>query len=197
MLANSKAISTNLGALGLDLHSSSPEPVNLFGAQSSLRGAHKQSFGGHGPRMPHCGAGPALMSTRGWFQRSGSSSFDFLLAESDSVERSDHNVLQGSLHFVFSFQLFFSSTDTFRLQRWSPRGHILKSLASKLQILENCSVLGSRTAVFLEFLKFCRSFFVKKNLFFWRFFDFIFLRTPEKKFGRPYYYFFFGEHLRL
>ena len=32
------------------------------------------------------------------------------------------------LHFVFSFQLFFSSTDTFRLQRWSPRGHILKSI---------------------------------------------------------------------
>ena len=37
--------------LGLDLHSSSPEPVNFFGAQSSLAGAqfsfggHKQSFG--------------------------------------------------------------------------------------------------------------------------------------------------------
>ena len=78
------------------------------------------------------------------------------------------------VHFVFSFQLFFSSTDTFRLQWWSPRGHILKSLASKLQVLENCPVLSSRTAVFLESLKFCRSFF-------WRFFDFVFLRTPEKK----------------
>ena len=51
-------------------------------------------------------------------------------------------------------------------QRWSsrgrpwprgrPRGHILKSLAlaSKPQVLENCIVLGSRTALFLEQLKF-------------------------------------------
>ena len=43
-------------------------------------------------------------------------------------------------------------------QRWStrgrarPRGHILKSLAlaSKPQVLENCLVLGSRTALFLN-----------------------------------------------
>ena len=42
-------------------------------------------------------------------------------------------------------------------QRWSPRGHILKSLAlaSKPQVLENCPVLGSRTALFFEPLKFC------------------------------------------
>ena len=57
--------------------------------------------------MPPRGAGPALMGTRGWFQRSGSSSFEFLLAESDSVERSDHNVLQGTICFqlpsVFQF----------------------------------------------------------------------------------------------
>ena len=33
-------------------------------------------------------------------------------------------------------------------QRWSPRGHILKSLASKPHVLENCPVLGSRTARF-------------------------------------------------
>ena len=46
--------------------------------------------------MPPRGAGPALMGTRGWFQRFGSSSFEFLLAESDSVERSDNNVLQGT-----------------------------------------------------------------------------------------------------
>ena len=98
------------------------------------------------------------------------------------------------VHFVFSFQLFFSSPDTFRLQRWSPRGHILKSLASKLQVLENCSVLGSRTAVFLESLKFCRSFFVEKLVFFWRFFDFAFVKTPEKKIFKDI---FFGEHLRL
>ena len=43
-------------------------------------------------------------------------------------------------------------------QRWSPRGrpwprgHILKSLAlgSKPQVLENCPVLGSKTAIFLN-----------------------------------------------
>ena len=55
-------------------------------------------------------------------------------------------------------------------ERWSPRGrpwprgHILKSLAlaSKVkslalrpQVLENWPVLGSRTALFFELLKFC------------------------------------------
>ena len=42
-------------------------------------------------------------------------------------------------------------------QRWSPRGHILKSLAlaSKPQVLENCPVLSSRTALFFEPLNFC------------------------------------------
>ena len=46
-------------------------------------------------------------------------------------------------------------------QRWSPRGrpwprgHILKSLASKPEVLKNCPVLGSRTAQFFEQLKFC------------------------------------------
>ena len=42
-------------------------------------------------------------------------------------------------------------------QRWSPRGHILKSSASNPQVLEKCLVLGSRTALFFEWLKFCRS----------------------------------------
>ena len=41
------------------------------------------------------------MGTRGWFQRSVSSSFELLSAEDDSVERSDRNVLQGT----FCFQL--------------------------------------------------------------------------------------------
>ena len=43
------------------------------------------------------------------------------------------------------------------LQRWSPRGHILKflALASRSQVLENWPVLGSRTAQFFELLKFC------------------------------------------
>ena len=47
------------------------------------------------------------MGTRGWFQRYGSSSFEFLLAEGDSVERSDRNVLQGTFCFQLStvFQL--------------------------------------------------------------------------------------------
>ena len=65
-------------------------------------------------------------------------------------------------------------------QRWSPRGHILKSLAlalvskikslalaSKPQVLENWPVLGSRTAVFFELLKFCgavEKFFGKRFL---------------------------------
>ena len=44
-------------------------------------------------------------------------------------------------------------------QRWSPRGQILKSLAlaSRPQVLENWPVLGSRTAVFFELLKFCEA----------------------------------------
>ena len=51
---------------------------------------------------------------------------------------------------------------TYIKQRWSPRGrpwprgHILKSLAltSKPQVLKNSPVLGSRTALFFEQLKF-------------------------------------------
>ena len=67
-------------------------------------------------------------------------------------------------------------------QRWSPRGrpwprgrsrgHILKSLASKVkslalasrpQVLENWPVLGSRTALFFELLN-----FVKRWKIFWK-----------------------------
>ena len=49
-------------------------------------------------------------------------------------------------------------------QRWSPREHILKSLASKVkslalasksQVLENCPLLGSSTALFFVLLKSC------------------------------------------
>ena len=39
LLANSRAVNTNLEVLGLDLHSTSPEPINFFGAQTSLGGA--------------------------------------------------------------------------------------------------------------------------------------------------------------
>ena len=87
-------------------------------------------------------------------------------------------------------------------QRWSPRGrpwprgHILKSLAlaskvkslaSRPQVLENWSVLGSRTALFFELLKFCEAlekFFGKRvfveiarKIFVKTFF---FLRSPKK-----------------
>ena len=84
-------------------------------------------------------------------------------------------------------------------QRWSPRGrpwpqgrprgHIFKSLslASKPQVLENCRVLGSRTALVFEWLKVCRS--------------------AEKCFSRPFFVgdrrkknfktFFLGKHLHL
>ena len=43
--------------LGLDLHSSSPEPIHFFGAQSSLGGA-QFSFGGARPRNAPRGGGP-------------------------------------------------------------------------------------------------------------------------------------------
>ena len=62
------------------------------------------------------------------------------------MERSDRNVLQGT--FCFQLSTVFSSTVTFRLRRWSPRGHILKSLASKPQVLENCPVIGLRITLF-------------------------------------------------
>ena len=65
-----------------------------------------------------------------------------------------------------SFCLFFYFLRVCNYQRWSPqgrpwprgrpRGHILKSLAlaSKPEVLENRPVLGSRTALFFEQLKF-------------------------------------------
>ena len=66
----------------------------------------------------------------------------------------------------------YTSARLYNPQRWSPRGrpwprgHILKSLAlaskvkflalaSRPQVLENWPVLGSRTALFFESLKFC------------------------------------------
>ena len=63
LLTNSRAISTILRVLDLSLHSSSPEPVNFFGAQSSLGGT-QLSFGGTSshlggrPRNAPRGAGP-------------------------------------------------------------------------------------------------------------------------------------------
>ena len=72
--------------------------------------------------------------------------------------------------------IFQAESDLPSLQRWSPRGrpwprgrprgHILKSLAlaskvksealaSRPQVLENWPILGSRTVLFFELLKFC------------------------------------------
>ena len=123
-------ISTDLGVLGLDLYSSSPEAVNFvnfFGAQSSLGEARPRNA------PPPRGAGPALMDTRSRFQRTGSSSFEFLLTKGDLVERSDRNVLQGTFLFsafnCFSVLLLHSVyrggvlKDTF----WSPSPWSLKS----------------------------------------------------------------------
>ena len=42
-----RADNTNLRVLGLNLHFNSPEPVNFFGAQSSLGGGHNFRLGGH------------------------------------------------------------------------------------------------------------------------------------------------------
>ena len=58
-------------------------------------------------------------------------------------------------------------------QRWSPRGrpwprgHILKSLASRPQVLKNWPFLGSRASLFFGMLKFCgalEKFFGKRFL---------------------------------
>ena len=79
--------------------------------------------------------------------------------------------------------------------------HIMKflALASKPRILENCSVLGSRMALFFELLKFCRSpekkflntyFFgvCPKNLFQDLFL--LFWRLPEKNFEDVFLFYF-------
>ena len=55
-----RAVNTNSGVLGLDLHSNSPEPINFFGAQSSLGGA-QFSFGGARPRNAPRVAGPGSL----------------------------------------------------------------------------------------------------------------------------------------
>ena len=63
------------------------------------------------------------------------------------------------------------------------------SFASKPQVVENCPVLGSRTTLFFELLKFCRS----PEEFFWRSF---LRRSPEKNFWRPFFLLFFFFFLR-
>ena len=57
------AVNTDLGVFGFHLHSSSPEPVNFFGAQSSLGGtifvwgAHAVIWGGTSPECPSVAPG--------------------------------------------------------------------------------------------------------------------------------------------
>ena len=65
-----QAVNTNFGVLGLDLNFKSPEPVNFFGAQSSL-GGHNFCLGGpsshlegHGPGMPPVAPGLVLDVSR-------------------------------------------------------------------------------------------------------------------------------------
>ena len=92
-----------------------------------------------------------------------------------------------------------------RIQRWSPRGrpwprgHILKSLASKVkslalasrpQVLENWPVLGSRTALFFELLKFSEAL---ENFFGKRFF----VEIARKIFVKTFFFFFFWRALAL
>ena len=60
LLTNSRAVNTGLGILGLDLHSSSLEPVNFFVAQSSLGGAQAVIWGAR-PGMP-------LLLRRAWLK---------------------------------------------------------------------------------------------------------------------------------
>ena len=83
-------------------------------------------------------------------------------------------------------------------QRWSSRellrGQILKflALASKPEVFENRHVLGSRTAVFFELLKFCGE---PEKLFGRRFF----LKIARKSFLKTFFVFFcfaFGDGLK-
>ena len=52
LLTNSRAISTILQVSGLYLHSSSPKPINFFGAQSSLGGAQAVIWGARPRNAP-------------------------------------------------------------------------------------------------------------------------------------------------
>ena len=75
-------------------------------------------------------------------------------------------------------------------QRWSPRKHILKSLASRPQVLENWPVLGSRTALFFELLKFCEAlekYFGKR----------VFVEIARKIFVKTFFFFFFFFFLEI
>ena len=78
-------------------------------------------------------------------------------------------------------------------ERWSPQGFswpqepIFKSLASKLQVLENCPVLGSRIALFFESLKFVGKHQKPRRKFAKTFFVFLFWKSPEKIVRRSFF----------
>ena len=73
-------------------------------------------------------------------------------------------------------QVEFSWTSSTTILKSLALASKVNSLALKPQVLENCPVLGSRTALLFESLKFCRS--------------------PKKNFCRPFLLI-YGEHLRL
>ena len=59
-------------------------------------------------------------------------------------------------HFLNNHKLLILQIFCYYIQQsWRPRGHILMSLALKSPVLENCPILGLRTAVFFELLKVC------------------------------------------
>ena len=147
------SVADALSTRPLIVFSSSPERVNFFGAQSSLGGGGR-------PRNAPPWRRAVLMGTRCTFQRSGSSSFELLLAEGDSVERSDRNVLQGTFCFqlstAFPFYCYIPFTEV-----ESSRTHfeVLSLKASSSRKLPFISTRGQQ--YFWNPLKFCRSFFVK------------------------------------
>ena len=83
-------------------------------------------------------------------------------------------------------------------QRWSPREHILKSLglaskvksldfASKPKVIENCPVLGSRTALFIEPLKLSWKTSETSRKILEDIFVFLFWRSAEIKFLKTFF----------
>ena len=60
-----RAVNTNSGVLSLELHSTRSEPVNFFGAQSSVAGGTSSHLGGNSPGMPPRGAGPGFAAQVG------------------------------------------------------------------------------------------------------------------------------------
>ena len=86
-------------------------------------------------------------------QQNSSSNIDFACTNSRNAQA--HKKLFQCLKIRLNFQRW--SPRGRPWPRGRPRGHVLKSLAlaSRPQVLENWPVLGSKTALFLEMLKFC------------------------------------------